>query len=467
MTTTQLRRPTAPDPVRRAAFDVLRAVAQRDAYANLVLPGLLRERGLTGRDAGFATELAYGTLRGQGFYDAVLGACSDRQLRRIDVDVLLALRLGAHQLLAMRVPAHAGVSATVDLVRSVTGTSASRFANAVLRRIAERDRDAWVQRLAPSRQADLVGHLAMAHAHPRWVVEAFLDSLGDAAEVEAALAADNVPAAVVLATRPGTTEHLDDLLCSGQGTPGRWSPFAVVLAGGDPGDVPAVRSHAAGVQDEGSQLVALVAAAVPVEGLDTRWLDGCAGPGGKAAMLAGQARGRGAHLLAAEVSEHRAGLVSRALAGLGAEVLVADTLTTPWPPASFDRVLVDVPCTGLGALRRRPEARWRRVPADLDSLGPLQRGLLHAALDSTRPGGVVTYATCSPHLRETRDVVADVLAVRGDAEQIDVRPVLGQVAKSPLPSLGDGPAVQLWPHRHGTDAMYLAVLRKRVRTAGV
>jgi 16S rRNA (cytosine967-C5)-methyltransferase len=211
------------------------------------------------------------------------------------------------------------------------------------------------------------------------------------------------------------------------------------------------------VQDEGSQLVALALANAPLDGPDARWLDGCAGPGGKAALLAALAAQRGAVLLASEKQPHRAGLVAKALAGNPGpyQVVAADGTRPAWRPGSFDRVLVDVPCTGLGALRRRPEARWRRRPEDLDACAPHQRSLLRTALESVRVGGVVGYATCSPHLAETRAVVADLLKQFPQADLIDARPLLPGV-----PALGDGPDVQLWPHLHGTDAMYLALIRR-------
>ena len=231
----------------------------------------------------------------------------------------------------------------------------------------------------------------------------------------------------------------------------------MVLEGGDPGAIPAVAEGRAGVQDEGSQLVALALANAPVEGRDARWLDLCAGPGGKSALLAavGAERG-GVTLTAVEPLPHRAELVRSNLRAVPGEhrVLVADGTATPFAAGSFDRVLADVPCTGLGALRRRPEARWRRTPADLDTLRPLQERLLDAAIDATRPGGVVAYVTCSPHPAETRQVVDAVLARRTDARLEDARPLFPGVN-----DLGAGPDVQLWPHRHGTDAMYLALLR--------
>ncbi|MFD9034289.1 RsmB/NOP family class I SAM-dependent RNA methyltransferase [Streptomyces sp. NPDC059567] len=465
------RRPPKPyrrpkkDPVRILAFEALRAVDERDAYANLVLPPLLkkaREKGdFDGRDAALATELVYGTLRRQGTYDAIVSACIDRPLREVDPPVLDVLSLGAHQLLGTRIPSHAAVSASVELARVVLGDGRAKFVNAVLRKIAQNDLDTWVAQVAPPYEDDAEDHLAVVHSHPRWVVSALWDALGGGrAGIEDLLEADNERPEVTLVARPGraTTEEL-----TGEDTlPGRWSPYAVRLAeGGEPGAIEAVKEGRAGVQDEGSQLVAIALANAPLEGRDERWLDGCAGPGGKAALLGALAAQRGAALLASEKQPHRARLVERALAGNPGpyQVIAADGTRPPWRPGSFDRVLMDVPCSGLGALRRRPEARWRRRPEDMDGFAPLQRGLLREALSAVRVGGVVGYATCSPHLAETRVVVEDVLKGRGgpavEAEWIDVRPLMPGV-----PGLGDGPDVQLWPHLHGTDAMYLALLRR-------
>ncbi|MFB7342404.1 RsmB/NOP family class I SAM-dependent RNA methyltransferase [Streptomyces hydrogenans] len=462
------RRPPKPhrrpkkDPVRMLAFEVLRAVDERDAYANLVLPPLLRKarekEGFEARDAALATELVYGTLRRQGTYDAIIAACVDRPLREVDPPVLDVLSLGAHQLLGTRIPPHAAVSATVELARAVLGEGRAKFVNAVLRKITRQDLDAWLAEVAPPYEKDAEDHLAVMHSHPRWVVSALWDALGGGrAGIEELLAADNERPEVTLVARPGRI-GVAELADAAETEPGRWSPYALRLAdGGEPGAIEAVRDGRAGVQDEGSQLVAIALANAPLEGPDTRWLDGCAGPGGKAALLGALAAERGAALLASEKQPHRARLVERALAGNPGpyQVIAADGTRPPWREGSFDRVLVDVPCSGLGALRRRPEARWRRRPEDLDGFGPLQRGLLTEALRAVRVGGVVGYATCSPHLAETRVVVDDVLKKHGGGELIDARPYFPGVD-----TLGDGPDVQLWPHLHGTDAMYLALVRR-------
>lgn len=441
------------DAARRAAFDVLRAVSERDAYANLALPALLRERGISGRDAAFATELTYGTCRTRGLLDAVIVAAAGRPLDRIDPVLLDLLRLGTYQLLRTRVDPHAALDTTVDQAGIEFDTARAGFVNGVLRTISERDEASWVGELAPT---DPVGKAAFVHAHPRWVAQAFVDALGaDAGELDELLASDDARPVVHLAARPGvlTAAELAEQV---DGTVGRYSPYAVYLTGGDPGELAALRKGAAQVQDEGSQLVARALTLAPVDGVDGgNWLDLCSGPGGKTALIAALAAGTGARVTAVEPAPHRAELVEQNTAGLGVQVLRVDGRESGLDAGSFDRVLVDAPCTGLGALRRRPEARWRRQPGDVPALGKLQRELLASAIRLTRPGGVVLYATCSPHLAETVGVVADALR-RQPVQALDTRALFEGVD-----GLGDGPYVQLWPHRHGTDAMFAAALQVR------
>ena len=432
------RRPV--DRPRRAALDVLTAVRIDDAYANLVLPQVLRKHRLEGRDAGLATELASGAIRMQGLYDPIIDACLTRP--KLQAEVRDVLRLGAHQLLSMRVPDHAAISTSVDLVRASVGQGPAGLVNAVLRAISRRDLADWVSEVAPDAATDPRGHLAVAQSHPRWVVDALADALGVDDELADLLAADNAAPRVTLVARPGlaTVEELE----AAGGTRTRLSPYGVVLEGGAPSGVTAVTEGRAGVQDEGSQLVALAVADAPLEGRDERWLDLCAGPGGKAALLGALAATRGARLVAHERQPHRAALVVSAMRALPAgsfDVLAGDGARPAWLPGTFDRVLVDAPCTGLGALRRRPESRWRRTPDDLHLLTALQQVLLDVALESVRPGGVVVYATCSPVVAETADVVAAVLGRRDDTDEVD--------------------RFQLWPHREGTDAMFAATLRRR------
>lgn len=465
------------DPQRLAAYTVMRAVAE-GAYANLELPRVLRDKGIHGRDAAFTTELVYGAIRLQGLYDPIIAQAAGRPLSQVDDNVLDTLRLGAHQLLGMRVPAHAAADQTVGLARKVNGAGAAGFVNAVMRRVSERTLDDWLALVVP-RDAPVTTRLAIEQSHPEWVVKALRAALLGHhastpetvdADLEQLLATDNAAPRVALVARPGLAD-VDELVEAGAER-SSLSPVAAVLSGGDPGGIPAVREGRAAVQDEGSQLVALAVAAVPVEwGGTEQWLDLCAGPGGKAGLLAALALQAGADLTANEVSTHRTDLVRqtlRAAAGRAAElgrrveVRTGDGRTVGEDePGRYQRVLVDAPCTGLGALRRRPEARWRRQPGDLAELGRMQRELLASAIDATAPGGVVVYATCSPHLAETQFVVSDITKRREDVELLDARPFLRDASVAQVEHLGEGPTVQLWPHLHGTDGMFLAVLRKR------
>jgi len=428
----------AVDAARRLAFDVLRAVDVDDAYANLELARLTRERRLSARDAAFAVELTAGTLRMRRPYDVIVGRLAPR---RPDPAVTDVLRLGCHQLLSMRVPAHAAVATSVSLTRAAIGHRPAGFVNAVLRRVAERTFEEWMDELGAG--------LAERTSHPAWITEALAEALDDDDELAALLHADNVPPRVTLVARPGlaTVEELP-----GEALP--ISPYAVASSGGDPGAIPAVREGRAGVQDAGSQVVALAAAAADPDGNDAIWLDMCAGPGGKAALLQALGDQRGATLLAAELAPHRAALVRAA--GVR-HVVCADGARPAWLMGRFDRVLLDAPCSGLGALRRRPEARWRRSYDDLSALTDLQARLIRTAADATRPGGVLAYATCSPVVSETVEIVRGLVAERPGVRLLDAPALLPWIENARSAHLAE--ALQLWPHRHGTDAMFLALLR--------
>lgn len=449
------RREPSVDRPRAAAYDVFEAVGLHDAYANLALPKALAEHRLSGRDAAFATELTFGALRMRGLLDAVIESAAGREVARIDPPARDVLRLGAYQALFMRVPPHAAVGTSVAMAHGVAPRAAG-FVNAVLRRVAQRDAQAWIAAVAPDPATDRIGHLAIAYSHPRWIVSALEQSLPSGRGLTDLLAVDNTAAPVTLAVRPGLADP-DAVRERTGGSPGLWSPYAVRLAGGDPGALDVVRSGRAGVQDEGSQLVVQALVSAPLQGRDACWLDMCAGPGGKSALLAALAAPRGARLKALELHEHRVRLVRSALRGIPGNPVVeqADATSEGWLPGSADRVLVDAPCTGLGVLRRRPEARWRRTPDDIAALAPLQRSLLAAALQAVRPGGVVAYATCSPHIAETQFVVADVLRKHPEVSLERAGDLLPQVAGA-----ADGDYVRLWPHLHDTDGMFLAVLRR-------
>lgn len=448
------------NPARRVAFDVLRAVADSDAYANLLLPQELRRAGLTPADAGLATELTYGTLRRQGTYDAIIEQASGRAIDTIDPPVRDALRLGVHQLLSTRVASHAAVNESVELVRRAGASNAAGFANAVLRRIARDNPGDWLQRVDAGARSD-DERLGLRFSHPVWVIRAFRRALaaeGRADELEDLLVADNVSPSVTMTALPG----LADIPADRARTP--YSPLGFRLDGGDPEPLVRGAEGRIRVQDEGSQLAALALTRARPVRAGERWLDLCAAPGGKTAVLAAEALAGGAALEANEISPARARLVRSSVAGVPLEVPVSeDDGRERAGRGRYDRILVDAPCTGLGALRRRPEARWRKSPSDVPDLSALQRELLGAAVASLAPGGIVAYVTCSPHLAETSVVVADVRASHPDLRELDAREVLRSVSRRdidlPEPQDGSGRA-QLWPHRHGTDAMSITLLQK-------
>lgn len=447
-----------PQTARLIAYDILRAVADSDAYANLLLPVRLSRAALSSADAALATELTYGTLRMQGYYDRVIALAAGRPVERIDPEILDVLRLGAHQLLSMRVAAHAAVNESVALARQVGSRSATGFSNAVLREIGRADADTWRERVRAA-AANPDDALGAEYSHPTWVLRAFRRALaaeGREAELTALLAADNRAPKVNLAALPGLAQRPNDAEAN------LYSPVGFVLPGGDPAQVTR-DGGGIRVQDEGSQLAALtLSRARPVvEG--ERWLDLCAGPGGKAALLAAEAALGGARLTANEIVPARLELVRRAIGrapGAAVEFWDRDGRRIgDESPASFDRILLDAPCTGLGALRRRPEARWRKSPRDVAELVPLQAELIDSAARALKPGGLLAYITCSPHPAETRLQVADALKRwDGRLRALETAESLQRVVSRPIELAGPSESVQLWPHRHGTDAMFIALL---------
>jgi 16S rRNA (cytosine967-C5)-methyltransferase len=451
-------------PARAIALEVLTQVRERDAYANLLLPSLLSRQRPSREDAAFATELAYGTLRLSGRYDAIIAKAAGRPIAKIDPPVLDVLRLGAHQILALSTARHAAVHQSVEQARAVAGRGAAGFANAVLRRVGERTSEEWTALLVDG-VTDRYERAAIAFGHPAWVVaelDAALSSMADGGgDLDPLLEVDDAPPPVGLVALPGLAER--GRLTDDDGLPlrpHRLSPIGVELDGGDPGRLATVASGVVRVQDPGSQLAALALSRARPVRAGERWLDLCAGPGGKAALLAAEAHVGGASVLSNEITPARARLVERALAAVPGEhpVETGDGRRFADGSQRFDRILLDAPCSGLGALRRRPEARWRKRPEDLPQLAALQGDLLDAAVAALVPGGLLAYVTCSPVVVETTDVVAAALARHPRLRALPTAPVIDALSGRRLENAERGTAVQLWPHRHGTDAMFVQLL---------
>lgn len=465
----------AVNAARYLAAKVLEDVAVNNKYANLVLPGALREeqrtnRGFSFRDAAFTSELVYGTIRRQMTLDFALSKHSAKPLEDLDKSVLVSLRLGAYQILYLRVPEHAAVAETVEVARTLAGEGAAKFVNAVLRSLLREGKENIFARI------DALGsgatRLSVEHSHPQWIVESYANALKARGlpeeDLEAALAANNEAAAVTLVARPGLIEPKDlakdaETILDTTTSQGLLSEYAVIIASGDPGALPPIRDGRAAVQDEGSQFAAIVLSETPLEGSDSNWLDLCAGPGGKSALLAAIGSDRGVTVTANEINPRRARLVERSARALSNVTVVNEDGTTFSPGHSFDRVLVDSPCLGLGSLRRRPESRWRHLQTDLDDLVPLQQKLLDQGIALARSGGVIAWVTCSPHTDETIAQVERVLKSK-PVELLDGAALAQTLVPVDLDLGGGGDVaaktIQLWPHKHGTDAMFIALMRK-------
>ena len=437
-----------PDAARLLAFDLLTEVNRNDGYSNLLLPQALNASKLDDRDRSLVTELLYGTLRMQGKHDWVLAQISDRPWSEVDPGIVDICRLGVHQIHEMRIPDHAAVAATVEVARKRIGESKASFVNALLRSVTRKSIEDWFAPLITL--SDPVERLAITYSHPEWIVSAYYDLLKDWNEVEAALKINNEAATPTLVSWPGFSSQ-QDLIDIG-GEPTEFSPYGVHWKG-NPGVLDLIKARKIGVQDEGSQLVAGVFSKVAT---GNSWLDLCAGPGGKAALLSSIARERGITFAANEISQARAELVKQVVHG--DRVMVSDGRAIGLSDEKFDAILIDAPCTGLGALRRRPEVRWRRTLQDLRALTQLQRELVDSAIQALNPGGVLGYATCSPHLAETSIQIADIRKKHSDLQQIMVDDFL---PSSLHDATRDG-AMSLWTHKHGTDAMYLALFRKNI-----
>ena len=438
-----------PDAVRLLVYDILREVNRSDGYSNLLLPQALSASNFEQRDKGFATELLYGTLRMQGRHDYIAAQVSDRPWSEVDTGIVDVVRLGAHQLFEMRVPSHAAVSATVELARKVIGESKASFVNALLRKMSAKSLDQWLE--PANLILDPIERLSIIYSHPQWIVSAYFDLLRDFAEVQSLLSANNLAATPTIVWWPGRSSAQELISLGAQAT--KYSDYGLKFDGA-PSTLEAVRHRRAGVQDEGSQLVAQIFA--KVASANDHWLDLCAGPGGKAALLSSLAKESGKKFTANEISAPRAKLVEQVIGG--ARLLVGDGREIGSLGERFGAILADVPCTGLGALRRRPEVRWRRTVGDLRELTQLQRELSDAAISVLDDGGYFGYATCSPHLAETSIAVSDILRKHPELELVDLQPYLPPGLSQALRDK----SLSLWTHRHETDAMFLAVFRKKL-----
>lgn len=436
-------------PARTAAFDILLRVETENAYASELLHSALLEK-LSPQDRGLATEIVMGTLRWQGRIDTLLKQYSSKLLRDLDVEVLIVLRMAAYQAGYLeRVPKHAVVNDAVELVRRARKSSAASFVNAVLRKLPTEPE------FIP--KSDLESPWSIAHflSHPFWLVEKWVSARG--AERTRAICeyAQQPPEAALRVLNPETAAELQR-----EGAalaPGKLLASARRVVAGDVTKTAAFREGRVQIQDEASQLVALLVGRVEADG---RILDCCAAPGGKTAVIA--ARNPAAKVVAAEIHPHRAELTRQRVRAANVQVITADARTLP-RGEGYDRVLADVPCSGTGTLARNPEIKWRLQPEKLAELHALQVAILNAALDQLKPGGQLVYSTCSLEREEDEDVVEEVLRARTGVELTDVREeldTLGDELAWTGESLVAGKFLRTIPGVHPCDGFFAAVLRR-------
>lgn len=435
-----------PAPSRLVAYELITQVNRQGAYANLRLPELLLKTKMNLADRAFTTELAYGTLRMQARHDYIASKFIDRTFAELDEKIVDLLRMGIHQITQMRVADHAAVSETVEVAKLVAGESKASYVNAILRKVSANSND-----LLEIKDFTTLRRLSIQYSHPEWIISSFFDQMKDWAEVELFLAANNNPATPDVVAWPGKSST-DELLTLGA-TPIPGFVNGVNLPG-IPMDFSPIVERRAGVQDRGSQLVVENFLASFKPGLS--WLDMCAGPGGKAAYLYNSllSMDKSATFLANEPTSHRAELVKRVVNNQ--QVVSFDATVANNFNQKFDRILIDAPCTGLGALRRRPEARWRKSLQDLKELVLLQKQLLASAYQLLSPNGVIAYVTCSPHLAETKGQVIDFLSAHSDMKILP----MGKLELAHKEGVLSDGTVQLWTHHNQSDAMFMAMFEK-------
>jgi 16S rRNA (cytosine967-C5)-methyltransferase len=446
---------------RRAAFEILLRVEEQGAYASELLHSE-RLAALSAADRGLCTELVMGALRWQAALDDDIQAVSSQKLNRIDAEVLVALRLGAYQLRFLdRIPAHAAVNESVELVKRARKKSAAPFANAVLRKLIGKRGDGKTTGggFVRDAEAESPEALAAASAHPSWLVARWVVEFGSQRAHRICQFDQQAPP---LALRmPASGREAIEAQLRAQGVelaPGRLLRSARVVLSGDVTHTPAYLEHrlAIQIQDEGSQLVGALV------GKGSRILDCCAAPGNKTAALA-EANPRAA-IVAVELHPHRAEQLRRRMAARAAvQVITADATALPHG-REFDRILADVPCSGTGTLARHPEIKWKLRPDDLTDLHARQKAILGAALRHLAAGGVIVYATCSLEAEENAAVVEEVLREHPAARLLDCRARLhelqaeGELTWPDVESLTSGPYLRTLPGTHPCDGFFAAML---------
>lgn len=450
-------------PARAAAYEILLRVERESSYASELLHSP-KFATLRSRDHGLATELVLGVLRWRSRLDAELAEASSQPLSKIDLEVLIALRLGLYQLRCLnRIPARAALNESAELMKLTRKRSAAAFVNAVLRKLSGNHVRYGPAPCSPSLSPE---SMADAFAHPAWLVDRWVKEYGIATAGEICAYDQSIPATAIRLRTPSVE---DDLLQEGLiVSPSQLLSSARIVQSGDVTKTHAFREGRVVIQDQASQLVAaLVSRAEGNSRAGLRILDCCAAPGGKTLAIAD--RNPGAEITAFDLHPHRARLLQRLLRAAGAEkrisVIVGNAEHLPFS-SKFDQVLADVPCSGTGTLARNPEIKWRLRPEDLHDLQARQTEILQSALRQVVAGGRIVYSTCSLEREENQMIVEAAVANNNSFRVIDCGAELARLKESrellwpDIASLTRGPYLRTIPGIHPCDGFFAAVLEK-------
>lgn len=444
-----------PKAAREVALEVINRVHKTGSYANLLLPKRLKESGLDVRDRAFVTELTYGTLRAKGTLDWVIKSFSTQKLEKIPDLVLDLLRMSVYQIIYMDVPDHAAVNEAVDIAKRHFHPGISKFVNGLLRTVArEKGTLPW-----PDPETDPIMNIALRYFHPAWMVKLWVEEFGMAGAEALCKANNRVPRLTIRVNRLKThPEVLAESLKGAGWEVERGLYLSEALAVRGVGDITGLKEFKQGhfyVQDESSMMIAHVVDAQPGETV----LDAAAAPGGKTTHMGELMHNKG-QIIAVDANANRVNLMKQNFERMGASIALpikADAMKLKAViKKPVDRVLLDAPCSGLGVLARRPDSRWTKRHEQLGELSILQTDLLVAVADFVRPGGVLVYSVCTLTRQETRLVVERFLRIREDFYVEDISPFLPEALRADVKD----EMVQLLPHKHGIDGLFIARLRR-------
>ena len=466
-------------PSRAAAFEILLRVERQGAYASELLHAQ-RYQKLSAADHALCTELVMGVLRWRSLLDAAIESSASQRLKKLDLEVLVALRLGAYQLGWLeRVPARAAIYESVELVKKARKRSAAPFVNAVLRKMsadrrwkdpippsllaafkeamlrAESEHSVWTSYVPYSGPGIVSQDWAHQFTHPEWLLKRWYGEFGSAKTLAICQYNQQVPVTAIRLRTPGAEEELRQ--AGIELSPGAFLADARRVEKGEITRTAAFRDGRVAIQDEASQLVAALV------GRGQRLLDCCAAPGVKTAILAD--RNPDSQIIASELHPQRARLLRRLVRAENVQVICADAEHLP-VGGEFDRVLADVPCSGTGTLARNPEIKWRLKPEDLADLHARQVAIARSAVKHLAPGGSLVYSTCSLEREENQEVVEELLASIPGIRLLDCRCELkrmqerGELVGQDLDSITDGPFLRTLPGVHPCDGFFAAIIEK-------